>query len=74
MVDNTQLAAEYFSEFLVEFFNGHPALSANPLYLFGESFAGHYIPAIATQILTNAKLTSVNYKGVGIGDGWTNPF
>lgn len=75
-VNNTTTAAEYFAEFLSEFFTSHPSLLKNPFYLFGESFAGHYIPAIATQIFTNPKLKDlgINYQGVGIGDGWTVPF
>lgn len=41
-------------------------------YIFGESFAGHYIPATAVEILKTAK--SIKFKGVAIGDGWTSPF
>ena len=44
------------------------------LYIFGESYAGHYIPAFAAQILSNrAKNNLPNMAGVAIGDGWTDP-
>jgi len=44
---------------------------------FGESYAGKYIPAIATRIEQgNNDLDSPVYiylQGIGIGDGWTDP-
>jgi carboxypeptidase C (cathepsin A) len=58
------------------FFAKHPEYSTNPLYLFGESFAGHYVPAIASHILTlqasaatGDTLPALNLKGIGLGDG-----
>lgn len=48
----------------------------NDLFIFGESYAGKYVPAIASKILTekdkNGFLTGL--KGVGIGDGFTHPY
>jgi carboxypeptidase C (cathepsin A) len=47
--------------------------ATNPIYLFGESYAGHYIPAFSKDLLTNDLFSKykANYKGVGIGDGLT---
>ncbi|CAD8107256.1 unnamed protein product [Paramecium primaurelia] len=73
IVSNTETAAKYFVNFLRVLYNKHTILQRTQLYIMGESFAGHYIPAIAVQILTQ-KLTIVNFKGVAIGDGWTQPF
>jgi carboxypeptidase C (cathepsin A) len=53
--------------------NDHIKLKTNPLYIFGESYAGHYIPAFARIIFQDDKLNFINYKGIGIGDGWTGP-
>jgi carboxypeptidase C (cathepsin A) len=39
--------------------------------LTGESFAGHYIPAIANFL---HETTSVEIAGVAIGNGWVDPF
>lgn len=44
-VDNTPDASRHFINFLSNFFKNNPwNLSSNPLYLAGESYAGHYIP------------------------------
>lgn len=52
-VTNTSQAADHFITFLQNFFKNNPkfGLGQNPLYLAGESYAGHYIPAIAEKIL-----------------------
>jgi len=42
-------------------------------YLFGESYAGHYIPATAHRIVANnleGKLPRVRLAGVGMGNPW----
>lgn len=47
-----------------------------PLYIFGESYAGHYIPSISQAILEfnlNNPPNPIPLKGIGIGDGWTDP-
>jgi len=48
-----------------------------PFFLFGESYAGHYVPASAHRIwLGNQRKESpvvVNLKGVSVGNGMTNP-
>ena len=70
VVSNTQTAAKYFVNFLRTLYNKYTILQRTQLYIMGESFAGHYIPAISVEILTQ-RLTIVNFKGVAIGDGWT---
>jgi len=44
------------------------------LYITGESYAGHYIPAFGAYIFNqNQKGAKIPLKGVSIGDGWTDP-
>ncbi|CAN1837219.1 Serine carboxypeptidase-like 48 [Linum perenne] len=59
-----------------EFFKGHPKYAANDFFITGESYAGHYIPALASRIYkgnTNKEGIHVNLKGFAIGNGLTDP-
>lgn len=48
-----------------------------PLFIFGESYAGKYAPAIGQKIkyeqITNRGFLT-GLKGVGVGDGFTHPY
>ncbi len=50
-----------------------------PLYIFGESYGGHWVPTITGRILQENALVAVTgniylpLAGIGIGDGWTDP-
>jgi len=59
------------------FFTRFPELASRPFYIAGESYAGKYIPQLATRILAdnNAKhgIHGIRLKGILIGDGWVNP-
>jgi len=72
----TTVAAKHFETFLVNFFKVYSfsTLASNDLYLIGESYAGHYIPAFASQIIQNKAVNNLTtLQGVIIGDGWTDP-
>ncbi|XP_019451934.1 PREDICTED: serine carboxypeptidase-like [Lupinus angustifolius] len=63
-------------DFLQAFFKKHPQFSKNDFYITGESYAGHYIPALASRVHkgNNAKEgIPINLKGFAIGNGLTNP-
>ncbi|XP_038688308.1 serine carboxypeptidase-like isoform X2 [Tripterygium wilfordii] len=53
--------------FLQEFFKGHRDLSQNDFFIIGQSYGGHYAPALA------ARIQSGNNEGFAIGNGHTNP-
>jgi carboxypeptidase C (cathepsin A) len=74
-VKNEPQATYQLYEGLQLFFNNWPKYRELDLYLFGESFAGRYIPMLATAILeANASgLKKINLAGIGIGDGWVDP-
>ena len=62
----------FFSNFYKEF----PEYLEKPLYLFGESYAGHYVPAIAHKIWSENKNdanTKIPLAGLAIGNGLTDP-
>ncbi|KAF8046471.1 hypothetical protein N665_3663s0003 [Sinapis alba] len=63
-------------DFLQAFFKEHPQLVKNDFYITGESYAGHYIPALAYRIRSgnkNKEGIPINLKGLAIGNGMTNP-
>ena len=61
-------------ELLEQLFVQFPQYSTQPLYLFGESYGGHYIPVLSSLIMRfgSASLAG-RFAGVGIGDGWIDP-
>mmetsp|Transcript_4698 Transcript_4698/g.6656 ORF Transcript_4698/g.6656 Transcript_4698/m.6656 type:complete len:454 (-) Transcript_4698:236-1597(-) len=65
---NETMVADDMFHFLHEFFGAHPKLSGNPLYIFGESYGGHFAPSVAHRIGD-----TLNLKGLGVGNGLTNP-
>ncbi|KAL4151470.1 hypothetical protein PRNP1_008415 [Phytophthora ramorum] len=61
-------ATEDMLEFLHQFYQQHQELKANDFYIFGESYAGHYVPDLAVRVLENdGSLPTL--KGIGIGNG-----
>ncbi|KAG7370847.1 peptidase S10 serine carboxypeptidase family protein [Nitzschia inconspicua] len=64
--------------FFQAFFQAHPEYSKSPLYIIGESYAGHYVPAITHRIWKGnqspcEKCIDINLAGLAIGNGLTNP-
>jgi carboxypeptidase D len=54
---------------------------SRPFFVFGESYAGHYILSFSNYLLqANRLLTSqsadshINLAGVGVGNGWVDPY
>jgi len=60
---------------LIQFLQKWPEYAHDELYVFGESFAGRYIPMLAHAIQeynqTNKPI--INLTGIGVGDGWVAP-
>lgn len=61
--------------FLQNFYKSFPQYLQNKFYIFGESYAGHYVPAIAHKIWVENKHDGFQMPlaGIGIGNGLTNP-
>ena len=61
--------------FLQAFFEALPQYNRD-FFIFGESYAGHYIPAVASKLNEYNKgnpKVRIDFKGVGIGNGLTAP-
>lgn len=62
--------------FMQGFYEQFPSYLQNKFYLFGESYAGHYVPAIAHKIWEHnqgSSQPSIPLTGIGIGNGLTEP-
>ncbi|KAI8577099.1 hypothetical protein K450DRAFT_253641 [Umbelopsis ramanniana AG] len=84
---NTNAAAKDVYAFLQLFFQEFPEYADLDFHVAGESYAGHYIPAIGEQIHNNNKgkfavsslaahqntLADINLKSLMIGNGLTDP-
>jgi cathepsin A (carboxypeptidase C) len=61
------------------FFAEYSQYANSPFHISGESYGGHYLPAISTEIIHKNKvakennLLEINYKSMLIGNGWTDP-
>lgn len=63
-------------DFLQAFFKEHPQYAKNDFFITGESYAGHYIPAVTSRVHQGNKASEglpINLKGFAIGNGLTNP-
>jgi len=68
--------AEDFYDFLQEFYKQLPQYKNNTLFITGESYAGHYIPAISNHIWEKNQEDNDDFeiplRGLAIGNGLTN--
>jgi len=68
--NETEMADDMYI-FLTLWFQEYSQYAQNDFYITGESFGGHYVPALANRILTSSD--TFNLRGIGIGNGWVNP-
>ena len=69
----TEVAAD-MAIMLKGFVEQNPEYAGRDFYITGESYAGHYVPAIAHYLEFTAKDVNLNLKGIAIGNGLTDPF
>lgn len=63
------MVSEDMFHFMHQFFDEiRPDLKQNPLFVFGESYGGHYAPNVAHRIGK-----TLNLQGLGVGNGLTDP-
>ena len=59
---------------MLEFYAKYLQYSKLDLYIIGESYAGHYVPAIGKAIVASNSLYAQNLKGIAVGNGWVDPY
>jgi len=68
--------AEDMYELFQAFFKKYPKYVKLPFYVTGESYAGHYVPALSARILHGNQAhtgITINLVGLAIGDGLVDP-
>ena len=65
-VFNSLCSAQDSLEFVIQWLERFPRYKTRELYITGESYAGHYVPQLAKEIMTyNAKTKHpINLKGI----------
>jgi carboxypeptidase C (cathepsin A) len=70
--------ARDFYNFLLNFYDVFDDLSPKRLFLFGESYAGYFVPSMAHKIYqeneksSNSNAKHVNLAGIALGNGWVD--
>lgn len=72
-VSNTIAAGKDVYALLTLFFEQFPEYATQPFHIAGESYAGHYIPVFASEILSH-KDRNINLQSVMIGNGLTDEY
>ncbi|KAL1302679.1 hypothetical protein AAFC00_003042 [Neodothiora populina] len=70
-VSNTVAAGKDVYALMSLFFKQFPEYAKQDFHIAGESYAGHYIPVFASEILSHKK-RNINLKSVMIGNGLTD--
>ncbi|KAK9779485.1 putative Serine carboxypeptidase [Seiridium cardinale] len=71
-VSDTVAASKDIYALLSLFFHNFPEYAKQPFHISGESYAGHYIPVFASEILSH-KNRNINLQSIAIGNGLTDP-
>jgi carboxypeptidase C (cathepsin A) len=71
-----QIATDMY-QFLQQFYAAHPEYKKLDFHIFGESYAGHYVPHLGARIVAENRKPGVQFviplKGVAIGNGLVDP-
>ncbi|KLJ11698.1 hypothetical protein EMPG_13120 [Blastomyces silverae] len=71
-VSDTNAAGKDVYALLTLFFEQFPQYAKQDFHIAGESYAGHYIPVFASEIMAH-KERNINLKSLLIGNGLTDP-
>jgi vitellogenic carboxypeptidase-like protein len=70
------IGEELYTALYAILFQLFPQYAKNDFYIFGESYAGKYVPWLGYIIMQRNKAApnKINLQGLGVGDGWVNPY
>ncbi|KAM3426981.1 hypothetical protein NHJ13734_009172 [Beauveria thailandica] len=71
-VGTSVASAKDLYSLLTFFFKQYPQYATQDFHISGESYAGHYIPLTAAEILSHAD-RNINLKSILVGNGMTEP-
>ncbi|WP_411023725.1 S10 family serine carboxypeptidase-like protein, partial [Salmonella sp. s51228] len=70
---NEKTIAREITTFMEEFYAKYTKFADLDFYIIGESYAGHYVPALSAYLLKSSSSIVKNFKGIAIGNGWVDP-
>jgi len=75
---NEDEIAQDMYTFMQQFLLLFPQYAKLPFFVTGESYAGHYIPALSYRIMQGNQNQDgpvhINLQGLAIGNGWVDPY
>ena len=74
--NTTQEATYYLYKFLYKLWQKYPFFYNRDVYLWGESYGGHWVPGLAYNIVQQNALNNGFHfplKGIALGDPWVDP-
>ena len=74
IVIDSNTSAQQIQNLLEQFFHNYTNLAALDFWVMGESYGGHYVPAIAYQLLSNGSAALPKLTGIAMQNPWTDAF
>ena len=74
---NETMVSEDMYAFFQAFYAAYPQYKSNPLFIYGESYGGHYAPATAHRVWQgnqNHEGIHIPLAGLSVGNGMTDPY
>jgi carboxypeptidase C (cathepsin A) len=70
--DEVTVAADLFNA-LKAFYSQNPKMLDAPLWVAGESYAGKYVPYLASKIINESASLPLPFQGIAMGNAWVSP-
>ena len=70
---NENMIADNLYEALQQFYTVFDEYRGNGVYITGQSYGGHYVPALGYKVMQHSNDSNFDFKGIAIGNGWIDP-